>query len=236
MIFQLEEWIKRYVDSQEEIIDECRKKILKKVIISIIVSVCILVAIGFIAGYEVSYIIKVHFPIGVGFGLFASLMYLLDYRKISKEALIRNYKKCLKRSFKSEEEQLKFCSEIDISKSKEVSFFVKLDNIKFKRKVVIGPKYWIYSTFNSIDIINVEDIDYLCVWTQFAKVGLEGHLKKTAIGVNISAIKKGSKVWSYKKNRDYNSMFFQNGEIASEVLDIIKEYCPNLKIDETDWV
>ncbi len=225
MNVNLAAWLEQEMKEFSGILQTFKKKQKSKAPLWMAVCLFGMVAIGFAAGYDISYIMRVHFPIGCGIALFAGLCFWLPSKVSNIKAVQDGYEKAIEDFFQSQEEQDRFVRQMESGSYDKVNFFnVNVDT--FPARFIVGPDFWLYFNGRTCQLVRTEDILSIRREVEKTRVNTGGNrAKKIAVGVSMVITYKHNSVSANKSGNTDDSLFF-HGEQYEEVLELIKKQCP----------
>lgn len=225
---KMEMWLDQEMQEFSEVLKTFKKKQKNKAPLWMAAFLIGMVALGFIVGYDVSYVMRVHLPIGCGIALFAGLCFWLPAKISNVKAVRKAYEKAMQDFFRTEEDRELFVKQMEAGNYGKVNFY-NVSEETYPGRFIAGPDYWMY--FNkTCRFIRTGDIKSLSRQNESTRVsyntggGIRG--KSIAIGVSLVIKYKEGSV-SAKENRDAEeSLFFSKSEQYQEVMELIKDKCP----------
>lgn len=225
---KLESWLEEEMKEFSEVLQTFKKKQKNKAPIWMAASLAGMVALGFIVGYDISYVMRVHFPIGCGIALFAGLCFWLPSKISNIKGVRKAYEKGMQDFFQTEEDRELFVRQMESGNYGKVNFY-NVSEETYPGRFIAGPDYWMYYN-RACRFVRTDDILSLSRQNESTRVtydtggGRRG--KNIAIGVSLVVkYKEGSA--SAKANRDAEeSFFFSKSEQYQEVMELIKAHCP----------
>lgn len=96
---KMEMWLDQEMQEFSEVLKTFKKKQKNKAPLWMAAFLIGMVALGFIVGYDVSYVMRVHLPIGCGIALFAGLCFWLPAKISNVKAVRKAYEKAMQDFF-----------------------------------------------------------------------------------------------------------------------------------------
>lgn len=218
----LRQWLDREMKDYEPVFKRYNNRLMKRVPLWVLLSVGGMVALGFGVGYDWTYVLRVHFLIGLGFGAFIWLCFWLQTRSVSMKKVRGMYEDALGKLGSSDQEgfvqQSPQCGSTD---------FLNPVTDKYPARLTVGPDYWLYFR-DGCRVLRVADIQRLKAIQETARVGY--HVGNTRVrqnlGVGVSIVAEFRDGTASAAKGESAKVFLENAKQLEEARALIAKHCP----------
>lgn len=178
----LQKWLDNELQDYEQVLKSFKGKQQRMYYIWMAVAVVGMVALGFAVGYEWTYVLRVHFVIGLVIALFIWLCALLSGKASTIKAVRKKFEKALSALSPSDQEAI---AQQNFGRTD----FLNTSKDSFPARLLVGSDFWIY--FRSVcHIYRVSDMTKLSVQEEKTSVNYNignTHVRQR-VGVGVSVM------------------------------------------------
>lgn len=221
----LRQWLERELKDYEVVFRRFNNRLMKRVPLWMLLSVAAMVALGFAVGYDWTYVLRVHFLIGLGFGLFILLCFWLQTRTVSMKKVRRLYEQALGGLSAADQEafarQAPQCGSVD---------FLNPASDKYPARLTVGPGYWLYFR-GGCQVFRVADMDGLNAVQETTRVGYQlgsTHVRQSlGVGVSVAVHFRDGTLSAARS--DTAKVFLENAKQLEQARALIEKHCPQAR-------
>lgn len=226
---RMKAWMEEDLKELKVYLDDFKKKQMRLVPLWMALCVAGMCALGIVAGADMEYVLHFHLPVGCGIALFVGLAYWLQNQTTSIGKLRKQYQK---KMWLPEHAQDAFAEQM-ADKSYEAWNFTQKGE-KYPRRLLVGPKYWMYLLLNRCFYFQVADIESVKIQSEQLdirrRIGDTSSWKQTVSTVSLELSYYEGSESARMKAPDF--LLFDNTEQLTKALQMIERNCPELHILE----
>ena len=222
---RLRQWLDSEMKDYEVVFRRFNNRLMKRVPLWMLLSIGGMVALGFAVGYEWTYVLRVHFLIGLGFGLFILLCFWLQTRSVSMKKVRKLYEQALGGLSSSDQEA--FAQQA--SQAGSVDFF-NPGSDKYPARLTVGPDFWLYFR-GGCQTFRVADMAGLRVKQETTRVGYNvgnSHVRQS-LGVGLSLVAHFREGSASAAQSDSASIFLDNAKQLEQARALTEKHCPKAR-------
>ncbi len=218
----LSQWLEREMEDYQPVFKAFNRRLMKKTPLWMALSVAGMVALGFVVGYDWTYVLRVHFLIGLGFAVFIWLCFWLQTRTVSMKKVRAAYEKALAELGAGD--QAAFVRQA--SQTGHVDFLNSASD-KYPARLTVGPDYWLYFR-GGCQVFRVADIQRLSAKEESTRVGYSiGDTRvRQNLGVGVSLVVEYREGTAAAAQSPSGKIFLENAKQLGQTQELIKRYCP----------
>lgn len=229
MNLQMKRWMEEDLKEFKSYLDAFKKKQMRLVPLWMALCVAGMCALGIAAGADIGYVMHLHLPVGCGIALFVGLAYWFQNQTTSIGKLRKQYQKGL---WLPEHAQDAFAEQMEEKKYEAWNFTQKGE--KYPRRLLVGPKYWMYLFWGRCFYFQTADIEAVKIQRDQLdirrRIGDTSFWKQTVSTVSIEiSYYEGSESVRMKAP---DLLLFDNMEQLTKAVQMIDRNCPELHIPE----
>lgn len=221
----LQRWLDVEMRDYEPVFKAFNHRLMKRVPLWMALSVAALVALGFGVGYDWTYVLRVHFLIGVGIAVFIWLCFWLQTRSVSMKKVRKMYENCLSALSPADQDafarQAPLCDKTD---------FLNSATDKYPARLTVGPDYWLYFR-GGCQVFRVADMEKLWAKEESTRVGYNvgnSHVRQS-LNIGVSVVVEYRDGTASASKHGSAKIYLENGKQLVEAQTLIEKYCPKTR-------